>query len=270
MAPNRVLFILTIMVLQSGCMTCFPFVGQMGCPTSEPSVCSTYITAGCGSKCHSWFDHHKSKVTCGLQNIKTKLKCGDLLGIFSRSWGYQPQWYPSIRGYLPLADELAVTEAANELSKKSIRDLGQGYSRDFKDGFCRAYIDIAKGGTGETPPVPPEKYWKAHFRTAKGHEKAQQWFAGYRLGAQWAQADGIPDFNTIPTTTYSGYSVSNETANLQPNPYPSQSDSSSDNQQMNAVGPSMGGMGNGGAATYVGQGRYEWPHSTPLPTHTYR
>lgn len=71
-------------------------------------------------------------------------------------------------------------------------------SRDFSTGFVQAYVDVAEGGSGNTPAVPPERYWKRCNRTASGHGRAEEWFAGYRAGAQLAEAECNREFNQVP------------------------------------------------------------------------
>jgi hypothetical protein len=73
-------------------------------------------------------------------------------------------------------------------------------SCDFREGYTQAYVDLAEGGNGEVPAVPPERYWKSKYRSAEGYSRAEDWFAGYRAGVEMAQAEGISQFNTIPTS----------------------------------------------------------------------
>lgn len=70
----------------------------------------------------------------------------------------------------------------------------------FREGFTQAYVDMAEGGNGTVPPIPPERYWKSKFRSAPGYARAEEWFAGYRTGAGMAEAEGLSQFNTVPTS----------------------------------------------------------------------
>lgn len=70
----------------------------------------------------------------------------------------------------------------------------------FCTGFEQAYIDIARGGTGALPPLPPARYWHACYRTEEGFGRADEWFEGYRIGASWAEAEGMKQFNHIPVS----------------------------------------------------------------------
>ena len=98
--------------------------------------------------------------------------------------------------------------AAGRCGHKALRNLkritDERYSWHFKSGFRRAYKDIAQGYSGASPAVPPEKYWAAHYRTPKGHEKANQWFEGYQVGAEQAHQSGFVDLNRIGTSAYAG------------------------------------------------------------------
>ncbi len=51
----------------------------------------------------------------------------------------------------------------------------------FADGFKAGYLDVANGGKGCPPVVPPKRYWSACYMTPKGQQAAQQWFAGFVL-----------------------------------------------------------------------------------------
>jgi hypothetical protein len=88
-------------------------------------------------------------------------------------------------------------------------------SCDFREGYTQAYVDIAEGGAGVVPAVPPERYWKSKNRSAEGYARAEDWFAGYRTGVEMAEAEGLSQFNAIPTSAHYGgdeYSSSAEGA----------------------------------------------------------
>ncbi|WP_437205285.1 hypothetical protein [Planctomicrobium sp. SH664] len=53
---------------------------------------------------------------------------------------------------------------------------------DYQQGYAQAFADVAMGGDGVVPTVPPAHYWKKCARTPEGHERAQNWFAGYAAG----------------------------------------------------------------------------------------
>lgn len=71
---------------------------------------------------------------------------------------------------------------------------------DYREGFIQAYEDIAKGGNGVVPAVPPKRYWKSRYRSPQGRMDAYQWFAGYESGANMAFADGVAEYRAIPSS----------------------------------------------------------------------
>jgi hypothetical protein len=112
---------------------------------------------------------------------------------------------PPLRGcgcYVPFLDNLYTKERAKASARRSFyhyqRQSGHRLSADFQAGFCQAYCDLALGGNGKTPPLPPPCYWRAQYRTPAGHACVQQWFEGYAAGAIQAENDGVRTYNTIP------------------------------------------------------------------------
>ncbi|MDH3716619.1 MAG: hypothetical protein OES79_00735 [Planctomycetota bacterium] len=88
--------------------------------------------------------------------------------------------------------------ALTPLSAKSWRrTFSVDYARGFEDGFVD-FLDA--GGTGQPPPVPPRRYWRAKYQTADGQLAIQQWFSGYEDGVRAAQASGYRDFVVIPVS----------------------------------------------------------------------
>ena len=114
-----------------------------------------------------------------------------------------PHPYRSLDGYQSDLDKLVVKHAAKKCAKQSLKTLAcnckEKPSKAFRDGYQQAYIDIALGDSGEVPPVPPEEYWAAHYRTPTGYLQSQEWFTGYKLGAEHALADGRYEYNEIAT-----------------------------------------------------------------------
>ncbi len=74
-------------------------------------------------------------------------------------------------------------------------------SKHFKNGFRDAFYEIADGGDGKVPPIPPKKYWNAYYRSPEGKVYAQQWFNGFRVGAATAIRRGLDRMNEIATST---------------------------------------------------------------------
>jgi hypothetical protein len=71
------------------------------------------------------------------------------------------------------------------------------YALGFRDGF----VDyVYAGGNGEPPPVPPRHYWNVMLRSQEGKQQANQWFAGYRHGAQYARNGGYRELGVIRTS----------------------------------------------------------------------
>lgn len=98
-----------------------------------------------------------------------------------------PTGYPTFAKYWPSLDEWSTNQTAKNaagrtLFMQQLRTL-KFYGGDYKDGFTQAYVDIANGGNGECPPIPPPRYWNAFYRSQCGEQYTNQWFDGYRAGA---------------------------------------------------------------------------------------
>ena len=99
------------------------------------------------------------------------------------------------------------------VSSKTARDVARHHmaviyapssfrpSYDFQAGFEQAYADIALGADGQVPAMAPSPYWKACQRTAEGHQRAQDWLAGYSAGASNALECRGP-FNQVIASGY--------------------------------------------------------------------
>jgi hypothetical protein len=71
------------------------------------------------------------------------------------------------------------------------------YAEGFRDGF----VDyLYAGGDGAPPPIPPRKFWNMAWRGPTGQAAAQQWFAGFRRGAQVAQDGGYRQQATVESS----------------------------------------------------------------------
>lgn len=90
--------------------------------------------------------------------------------------------------HCPGMDDWVTTQTAIKCARSQLWQMQwqsrNTFSHDFEAGFTQAWIDIAQGGTGETPAVAPSRYWSAWYRSGEGHQKADEWFNGYRNGAQ--------------------------------------------------------------------------------------
>jgi hypothetical protein len=102
----------------------------------------------------------------------------------------KPKPYVTFTKYWPFLDELHTTWTAKSCAKRILIRQEWNSKRllggDYKDGFKQAFIDIAQGGNGEVPAVPPPKFWNTHFRSNWGQRKAELWFNGYRAGVAMA------------------------------------------------------------------------------------
>lgn len=75
---------------------------------------------------------------------------------------------------------------------KNCRD--SDYARGWKDG----YFDVATGGCGEAPAVPPPAYWSPRFQDSNGRCDVNQYFTGWQSGVICAEKDGRGNFHDIP------------------------------------------------------------------------
>lgn len=125
-------------------------------------VCLTFVCSGCS-------------LTKGLRDyIAYNDSCNDfVMGWRNNVWSRQA-WHEQ-KGYFADHPEL--------------RAFGQG----FRDG----YRDVAGGGSGCPPPVPPRKYWTWKYQTAEGQCKVAAWFEGYSHGARAAEEHGAGYFQDI-------------------------------------------------------------------------
>lgn len=77
--------------------------------------------------------------------------------------------------------------------------FSEPYTAGFKDGF----VDfVYAGGAGEPPPVPPRQFWNVGERNSRGHSQAEEWFAGFRRGAQVADDNGYREQTIVPASVF--------------------------------------------------------------------
>src|SRR5262245_59264262 len=55
------------------------------------------------------------------------------------------------------------------------------YVVDFGEGFRSGYLDVAGGGDGCVPVLPPRRYWSWRYQSPEGQAKTNAWFEGYPL-----------------------------------------------------------------------------------------
>jgi hypothetical protein len=73
----------------------------------------------------------------------------------------------------------------------------QPYLKDFGKGYQAGYADVANGGSGCPPALPPRSYWKWHYQSPEGQAKVAAWFAGYPHGAATAERDNAGAWQEI-------------------------------------------------------------------------
>lgn len=70
----------------------------------------------------------------------------------------------------------------------------------FAAGFRAGYADVAMGGTGCPPPLPPRRYWGWRYQNAEGQKCVASWFDGYPAGARAAEEDGVANWTRMQTS----------------------------------------------------------------------
>jgi hypothetical protein len=86
-------------------------------------------------------------------------------------------------------------------AEQSLRaDVSGGLARtpDFRSGYLAGYLNVASGGDGRPPLLPPRKYTKARYRGPHGQLAASAWFQGFQSGALSAQQEGVDQYNFLP------------------------------------------------------------------------
>jgi hypothetical protein len=68
---------------------------------------------------------------------------------------------------------------------------------DYRDGWKQGYLDLSRGQCDELPALPPQKYWSAFYQTPEGQVCIEQWYQGWRDGADAAKACGAPEWHRI-------------------------------------------------------------------------
>lgn len=93
-------------------------------------------------------------------------------------------------------DDFFSTKTAREVARLHLAKI---YSktcrptRDYQAGFEQAYVDVALGSDGTSPAMPPPPYWKSCHRTVEGHQRSEEWLAGYSAGAEQALVSRGPN-----------------------------------------------------------------------------
>lgn len=77
---------------------------------------------------------------------------------------------------------------------------GQPHLADFGEGFRAGYRNVAAGGDGCPPPLPPRNYWNWKHQSPEGQAKIAAWFSGYPYGAAAAEQEGAGNWREIPVS----------------------------------------------------------------------
>lgn len=75
-------------------------------------------------------------------------------------------------------------------------EYSEHYGKGFKHGFAEY---LFRGGNGQPPVVAPPCYRSICYQNPEGHEMVQDWFAGYRHGADAAKQSGLRRFIIAPS-----------------------------------------------------------------------
>ena len=131
--------------------------------------------------------------------IASTLLAGLLSGCHALTRTKTDAW-PEVREYCRGLDEMHARHQATRRAVVALRRRHPSAGCDFRSGFVQAYVDVALGGSGATPPIPPERYWKSCDRDPEGHCEAADWFAGYAAGGRQALASKWHAYNTVPAS----------------------------------------------------------------------
>jgi hypothetical protein len=71
------------------------------------------------------------------------------------------------------------------------------YLKHFGEGYQAGYRDVAAGGNGCPPALPPRCYWAWHYQSPEGQAKVAAWFEGYPHGAATAERDNAGGWQEI-------------------------------------------------------------------------
>src|SRR5207302_6377029 len=96
-----------------------------------------------------------------------------------------------------LVDKLADMQAEQAWTRLRRDARAQPMSDDFGDGFKQGYVaSLRRSGWVETPTAAPQCYAAPRYQTAEGHHAIQDWFHGYRHGADLARESNLLDSST--------------------------------------------------------------------------
>lgn len=73
----------------------------------------------------------------------------------------------------------------------------QPYAEDFEAGFCAGYQDIACGGDGYVPAMPPAEYRSFEYQSAEGAQCVNAWFEGFPAGVKAARKEDVGTYHNV-------------------------------------------------------------------------
>ena len=71
---------------------------------------------------------------------------------------------------------------------------------DYRAGWKDGYYDVATGGCGDLPPVPPKRYWDGKLAVREGNGPIAAYFQGFQMGAICAEKQGAGLRHLVPTS----------------------------------------------------------------------
>jgi hypothetical protein len=75
---------------------------------------------------------------------------------------------------------------------------GASFPKEFGRGWRQGYFDVSMGRCGNVPPVPPRRYWSAHYNNCCGAQAIQDWYVGYQTGVIAAERKGAGNWHRLP------------------------------------------------------------------------
>jgi hypothetical protein len=157
---------------------------RMSCPPSRWAVAPQRMTGGAGR----W---STLLVCCALLSVTGCTTFANLSNAISIEDGLSDK----IVGYRNRV------WSAKAWHRHKDRYCNREHLHDFAAGFRAGYESVADGGNGCTPAFPDRKYWMWQYQTAVGQQKVAAWFAGFPVGAQVAEQEGVGNYNQIMTSS---------------------------------------------------------------------
>ncbi len=72
------------------------------------------------------------------------------------------------------------------------------HQQDYWNGWRAGYYEIASGGQGLLPAIPPRRYWNTTGHPNQRQCQIDEWYRGFTSGVAAADGDGLRDAYTIP------------------------------------------------------------------------